>query len=690
MRRFPALASSIVFLSLTLSLCLSASAQETLQIGILAPITGPLAALGQSGYNGALMAIDAWNDRGGVLGREIEGILMDTQCDPSIAVYSAKRAILVDGANFIVGGFCETTAFALAQVANEAKVLMISPTCTSRDLTLKEDYVFRMSLSDDDRAEGAAKFAIEELDAHKAAIIYNSETIQGKRLALCFTKAFCDLGGDVIGEIGYSPYSDDLYTFLSDTTIWDANIVFCPSSLYEAGHVNSVLDELDSGATLLGIDNWQMSATDYGSLTGSYFAAQYSPYDPRPVVPEFLAAFEDGYNLDADAWAVLAYDATTALLMAIDAAKTDDPSAVRDALSALKFEGVSGSTSFDKYGNPTKDYSLPLPLYQVGEKEEEWFELEFLGYSKKDARKRVAKNAVDEVLKEESAKTATSWIGTVLGSAGVKGADQGFGIAVEIYNAVRVVKGFDAKFLSLLKALHQIANGQDPTMTTAANDWLDLFGAHAAWRSLNVIQMDKELRKWRDSFINNKAKAKEIREALATLEAQFRKAKTAKAAKSSGTASNPGKYSVKWERWFVDIQWPWSNRWEWKYTVTNTSGRDITYFEIQLPRSIPVKDTIMREGGEWEYTGGTLHTPGGNMTLPNGWAWAIDTSRNVIKFMTSGTPYVPIRAGASLSFHFLVDDEVGNGAITVTVGRYASSTLGHVKDPSLAVGGPGY
>ena len=89
-------------------------------------------------------------------------------------------------------------------------------------------------------------------------------------------------------------------------------------------------------------------------VEGGYFSNHYSPADPRPLVQDFVAAYKAKYGAEPDALATLAYDAAGILLQAIADAGADDPTLVKDAMAAVKYEGVSGEITFDAQHNPVK------------------------------------------------------------------------------------------------------------------------------------------------------------------------------------------------------------------------------------------------------------------------------------------------------------------------------------------------
>jgi ABC-type branched-subunit amino acid transport system substrate-binding protein len=69
----------------------AASAQFVIKVAVGAPLTGPLAKQGQQVANAVTLAADAWNARGGVLGRKFQLLDADDQGNPQIGVAAAEK-----------------------------------------------------------------------------------------------------------------------------------------------------------------------------------------------------------------------------------------------------------------------------------------------------------------------------------------------------------------------------------------------------------------------------------------------------------------------------------------------------------------------------------------------------------------------------------------------------------------------
>jgi len=103
----------------------SARAADAIKIGMVDPFTGVYAAVAQNELIGAKLAVEQINAKGGVLGRPIELLVEDSANDVGTGVQKTRKLIDRDGIQFLVGDVNSAIAQAIAQVANEKRVLHI-------------------------------------------------------------------------------------------------------------------------------------------------------------------------------------------------------------------------------------------------------------------------------------------------------------------------------------------------------------------------------------------------------------------------------------------------------------------------------------------------------------------------------------------------------------------------------------
>jgi branched-chain amino acid transport system substrate-binding protein len=336
---------------------------EPLKIAMLAAMSGDVKTFGEGTKRGVDMAVAEWNAKGGVLGREIEIIVGDTKCDAQEAANVANKVINQDKVNYIVGAVCSSASIPISEIANPAGVVQISPPSTNPQVTINEDgsskeYIFRACFLDPFQGEVDASFAMDELGAQTSAVLYDVGNDYVKGLAEYYKASFEELGGEVPVFEAYTKEDTDFSALLTKVAEADVDVLFLPDYYNKVNVIAKQAKEKGIAATMLGADGWDSPDLDLEAVDGAYFSNHYSPYDPRPIVQDFIANFEAEYDMTPDFVAVLAYDATNVLLEAIQNAGVDDPAVVRDELAAIEFEGVAGDIKFDENGDPIKKAAI--------------------------------------------------------------------------------------------------------------------------------------------------------------------------------------------------------------------------------------------------------------------------------------------------------------------------------------------
>ncbi|NJL34001.1 MAG: ABC transporter substrate-binding protein [Chloroflexaceae bacterium] len=207
--------------------------ENTLRIGLLAPITGELEYVGQSTIEAATLAIDALNAEGGLaIGNErwrIEIVTADTEDNAEVAVQAARRLINQEQVVALIGPQASRNAIPVARVAEQAQIPMISPWSTNPETTAGKYYVFRAGFIDPFQGAVIARFAIEELGMQKAATLYDVASAYNKGLAEVFIEQFERLGGDVVAAETYTTGTTDFSSHAKVLRESGADVIFLPN-----------------------------------------------------------------------------------------------------------------------------------------------------------------------------------------------------------------------------------------------------------------------------------------------------------------------------------------------------------------------------------------------------------------------------------------------------------------------------
>ncbi len=360
----------IVVLTMLLSACAGGTAGGgEIKVAILAPLSGPVPTFGVSTRDGALLAIEEWNAKGGVLGKKIVPIVEDSQCTPDPAVNAANKVIDQDKVKFIIGEVCSKASIPVSEIANAKGVLQISPTSTNPQVTVDangktKDYVFRACFIDPFQGKVGAKFAIEELKAKTAFVLLDQANDYVKGLAEVFIKEFQAMGGTIVGTESYTAQDTDFSAILAKVADAKPDLVYLPDYYNVVNLVTKQAKEKGITAKFLGGDGWDSSDLDLAAAEGGFYTNHYAADSTAPAAVAFQKAYGARFKDDTgkgkvpDALAALAYDATNILLQSIKEAGSDDPAKVKDAMAKIQFDGVSGRITFDAQHNPVKSATI--------------------------------------------------------------------------------------------------------------------------------------------------------------------------------------------------------------------------------------------------------------------------------------------------------------------------------------------
>lgn len=339
-----------------------------IKIGLLAPLSGAVPTFGLSTKEGAELAVKEWNAKGGVLGRQIELIVADSQCEADPAVNAANKLIDQDGVKYIIGEVCSKASIPVSEIVNQKGVVQISPTSTNPAVTVDKDgktktYTFRACFIDPFQGLVMAKFA--QGKGYKTAfIMYDQGNDYVRGLAEAFEKAFTEIGGQIVGKETYTSSDTDFSAILTKVAESKAEVLFLPDYYNIVNLVGAQAKDKGVTAVMMGGDGWDSADLDVAAADGGFYSNHYDAGDTRPIVVEWLKKYGAEYK-DAngnpkvpDALATLAYDAANLLIAAIEKAGVDDPAKVAEALAGLTWEGVSGKITFDAQHNPIKSAAV--------------------------------------------------------------------------------------------------------------------------------------------------------------------------------------------------------------------------------------------------------------------------------------------------------------------------------------------
>jgi branched-chain amino acid transport system substrate-binding protein len=328
---------------------------DTIKLGAIFSKTGIASASNVDHWLGVRFAVKEINSHGGILGKPIELIEYDNRSKQIGAKIAATKASK-DGVVAVIGNSWSSHSLASAPVLQKAGIVMISPDSTNVDVTKVGDYIFRSCFIDSFQGMVMAKFAIEELKHTTAAIMIDVKSDYSRGLASYFKNNFISLGGKVVVVENYTHNQRDFSKQLEKVKPYKPDIIFIP------GHGESIFiarqaQNIGINTTFIfgdGLDYSSAFTKGVGKIKHAFASASWDEKIGNDNSQHFVSALKKEGKRSSSV-AALAYDSVYLVKNAIEQAKSSKSEAIRESLSKTKgFQGVTGSFSFNKSGDPIK------------------------------------------------------------------------------------------------------------------------------------------------------------------------------------------------------------------------------------------------------------------------------------------------------------------------------------------------
>jgi len=332
--------------------CSDVQAAGTIKLGLAGPLTGDQGAFGQELKGGALIAVEEWNARGGVLGKKLELVWGDDQHDPKQAVAVANKFVN-EGVVGVIGHFNSSCSIPASTIYHDAKIVQITPASTNPQFTERGLWnVFRVCGRDDQQGRVAADFIVKKLKKSRVAVLHD-KTTYGQGLADETVKALeranvkpVYYGGITQGEKDYRPV-------LTAVKQKNPEALFYGGIYPEAILLTKQMRELGMKAVFVSGDGvW---TKEYIEIAGKDAEGAFITFTPDQTkikeAQAFIKKHKEKFGTDVGAYTVYSYVATNILLDAIAATKSTDGPRIAEHIRKTKWNTALGPIQFDKKGD---------------------------------------------------------------------------------------------------------------------------------------------------------------------------------------------------------------------------------------------------------------------------------------------------------------------------------------------------
>ena len=340
----------VLAVSASLAVAPFASAQETVRIGVVQPMTGPVAYDGNIYVNTVKMLVDDLNAKGGVLGKKIELVIEDGACNPAQSVNAAEKLIVRDKVVGLLGAFCSTSTAAVMEVAKKHKVPLVTGISTAAQLTEQGNpYFFRAVATTPMLGNAFGPVLPKAVKAKRFAFLTLNDD-WGRSMQASYPKAIERGGGEIVANEFFQ--QSDLQFLSQITKVKAANpdAIVLAANTQQAVALSKQIRELGVTVPLIGEGAW--SSDSYIKLAGPaaegvYGLVEYVYTIKSPINEAFVKEFQAKLKENPSKFAGAAHNVLHIMVDAIRRAGAADPEKIRAALEKTDYNGLVGNIKFD-------------------------------------------------------------------------------------------------------------------------------------------------------------------------------------------------------------------------------------------------------------------------------------------------------------------------------------------------------
>jgi branched-chain amino acid transport system substrate-binding protein len=358
-----------------------AAENKIAKIGVIAPLSGDLAALGKGIQNSVDLAIRQANEAKTIPGWTLELAAEDDQATPDVGKNAATKLVADADVVGVVGTLNSSVAQSVQPVLAAANVVQVSPANTNPALTQGADFAtapartyptyFRTCTTDSIQGPFAARYLFEKAGIKEVATVHDKKTY-GQGLVEAFSAEYTKLGGKIVAAETINPDDDKYDAVVSKIKPSNPKAVYYGGEFPQAGPFSQQMKAAGLNVPLMGGDgiySGEFIKLAGATADGDLATAIGAPTDTLESAKSFVESYNAaGFAEPYEAYGAYSFDAANAIIQAlkVSLASADSAEAARqatvDAMANVSFDGVTGAVAFDEFGDTT---SRVLTVYGV-------------------------------------------------------------------------------------------------------------------------------------------------------------------------------------------------------------------------------------------------------------------------------------------------------------------------------------
>ena len=327
---------------------------ETVKIGCTVPLTGEAATWGNYTKKGVELAVEEYNSGLKTGEVKIEVIYEDTKAQAKEGINAFNKLVNIDKVQAVVDDAVSGVALAIAPIAKQKKVVIISTGATNPKLSQAGSFYFRVWNSDYEEGLFSANYCFNKLSLRKIAVMA-IENDYGQGLSDVFINHFKKLGGNITIVETYKQGNAQFRNQLLKIKNSNPDAIYLVSYPEETPQILIQKQNLEIKQQIIGTVPFEdKSIIEKAKATAEGIIYPYPTAPEGEIVDKFYQSYKKKFNEDPGTTSAEGYDAAKLIIAAIST-KGNDGEMIRQYLNEAKnWKGVSGIIEFDENGDVHK------------------------------------------------------------------------------------------------------------------------------------------------------------------------------------------------------------------------------------------------------------------------------------------------------------------------------------------------
>ncbi len=339
------------------------SPPEPIPIGFVGGISGRGADLGVAARDAVQLAVELRNRAGGIAGHEVKLLIRDDQQNTATA-QGVTRELIDQGVVAIVGPITSTVAKAILPIVDDARVVMVSSSATTDELTGKDDYLYRVNMSTAEAATRIAEYHLKERPLGPLVAAYDlSNRSYTERWLEAFRTTYEKGGSEVRSAIGFESSSETAFVQVARKLLaTPADGVLIVANSMDTALLCQQIRKAGSRLPII-VSGWagteRLLELGGKAVEGVMVAQNFDRESTAPAYQAFRQAYRERFRREPGFSGTMAFDAANIVMEAL--AQQPEPGKLKATLQSMRrFQGVQEPILFDEFGDVIREIHMTV------------------------------------------------------------------------------------------------------------------------------------------------------------------------------------------------------------------------------------------------------------------------------------------------------------------------------------------